>query len=165
MPAEGPHPHAAGADSGQARTPPQPPWPKVLVVDDDPAVSKAIKIRLQAYGVEVLRAFNAMQGYWTALKETPNVIVLDYRMPGGYGNFLLCKLQSHPLTEKIPAIVLTGQKRGRDKDYFLERELLCLGASAFLNKPLDFDALLNELRRYIRLEVYQGPTPPRPARV
>ena len=45
--------------------------PTVLVIDDDPDLSKAIKLRLRPYGVEVLRAFNGMQGYWRALKDRP----------------------------------------------------------------------------------------------
>lgn len=123
--------------------------PTVLVVDDDPDVSKAIKIRLRPYGVEVLRAFSGMQGYWTALKERPDAVVIDFKMPEGYGNYLLGKLRTHTLTKSIPVIVLTGQRIGKDKDFALERELISLGASAFLTKPLDFESLKTELRRHI----------------
>ena len=143
-----------------------PAGPKVLVVDDDTDVSKAIKIRLRAHGVEVVQAFNGMQGFWAALKERPDVIIMDYRMPEGYGNFLLGKLRSHPLSKDIPVIVLTGQCIGRNKDFALERELLGLGASAFLTKPLDFGALLKELRRHITVAERDIPSAPRatPAR-
>lgn len=123
--------------------------PKVLVVDDDPDISKAIQIRLQKFGIQVARAFNGMQGYWTALKEQPDLIIMDYHMPEGYGNYLLGRLQSHTLTNSIPVIVLTGQHIGNNKDYALERELLSLGATAFLTKPLEFESLLKELCRHM----------------
>ncbi len=125
--------------------------PRVLVVDDAPDISKAIKIRLRKYGVEVDRAFSGMQGYWTALKCQPDVIVMDFRMPDGYGNFLLGKLRSHSMTRNIPVIVLTGQCIGNQKDFALERELISLGAVAFLSKPMDFEELKNELQRHINL--------------
>ncbi len=125
--------------------------PKVLVVDDDPDISKAIKIRLREYGVEVDRAFSGMQGYWTALKGQPDVVIMDFRMPEGYGNFLLGKLRSHSITRNIPVVVLTGQSIENQKDFALERELISLGAVAFLSKPMDFDELKKELSRYINL--------------
>lgn len=61
--------------------PPQP--PTVLAVDDDPDISQALRLRLCAHGVNVLRAFNGMQGYWMALKESPDVIITDFKMPEG----------------------------------------------------------------------------------
>lgn len=131
--------------------------PKVLAIDDDPDVSKAIKIRLEAYGVDVIRAFSGMQGYWAALKEQPDVIVMDYCMPEGYGNYLLGRLQSHSLTKDIPVIVLTGHAGGHTKNCALERELFGLGASAFLEKPLDSELLLTELRRHIPVRTDMAP--------
>ena len=149
-------PQAESAAAAGTAAPPEsdsvpPSSPRVLLVDDDPQLSKALKIRLQAYGVEVLRAFSGMQGYWTALKELPDVIITDYTMPDGYGNYLLGKLKEHSLTKDIPVIVLTGRTIGGNKDFALERSLLSLGATAFLTKPLDFDALLSELRRHIAI--------------
>ncbi len=132
--------------------------PRVLVVDDDPDVSKAIKIRLKAYGVEVFRAFSGMQGYWRALKEQPDAIVMDYRMPEGYGSYLLGRLQKHPLTKDVPVIILTGVRAGGRKNLGLERELLRLGATAFLTKPLDFRRLVKELRRHMHVAEGQVPS-------
>lgn len=144
-------------DNAQQRT-----KPRVLAVDDDPDVSRAIKLRLAPFGVEVVQAFTGMQGFWTALKERPDVIVMDFHMPDGYGNYLIGKLKTHTLTKDTPVIVLTGQNFSGKKDFALEREFMGLGADAYLTKPLDFDALLNELRRHIPIRE-RRPFPTLPA--
>ena len=87
-----------------------------------------------------------------ALRERPDVIVSDYTMPEGYGNWLLGRLKGHSATKDIPVIFLTGRTIGDKPDYPLERTLLSLGASAYLTKPLEFDTLLVELRRHITLQ-------------
>ena len=126
----------------------------VLCIDDDPDVSKSLQIRLAGYGVDVLRAFNGMQGYWTAVAQVPDVIICDMSMPEGDGNYIFGRLKSHPLTENIPVIVLTGQGNPA-----LKRTMLSFGLDAFLNKPLVFDDLLRELRAFLDL-----PEEPQPAK-
>ncbi|MGD8454704.1 MAG: response regulator [Phycisphaerae bacterium] len=143
---------ASPAAAKEAETPEptaQPALPTILIIDDDPEVSRAIKIRLRPHGVEVLRAFNGMQGYWMALRDRPAAIVSDYTMPDGYGNWLLGRLKEHTATKDIPVIILTGRTIAGKPDYPLERTLLNLGAAAYLTKPLDFDVLLAELGRHI----------------
>ena len=117
---------------------------KVLSIDDDPAISEVLMHRLRAYGVDVIRAFNGTQGYWTALDMRPDVIISDMIMPEGDGNYMFMRLKDHPLTADIPVIVLTGQKNPA-----LKRQMLSLGVDAYFTKPLNFDELLKELRRHI----------------
>ncbi len=142
-------PPAEAATTAPGQPVAEPSAPTVLVIDDDPDVSKAIKIRLQAHGVEVLRAFSGMQGYWMALKEKPNAIITDYAMPEGSGDYVLGRLRDHAVTRGIPVIVLTGRTVAGREDFALKRQMFSLGAKAFLTKPLDFDALINELKVHI----------------
>ena len=128
------------------------PRPKILCIDDDPEISKVLKLRLEPYGVEVLRAFSGMQGYWMALDCLPVAIICDLAMPDGEGNYINARLKAHPMTKDIPLIVLTGQKNPA-----LKRQLLSCGAAGYLEKPLVLDDLLGELRRYLDL------TPPEPS--
>ena len=51
--------------------------PKLLYIDDDPDVSKAMKIRLERYGIDVIRAFNGMQGFWTGI-DVHHLLKEDY---------------------------------------------------------------------------------------
>lgn len=126
--------------------------PTILSVDDDPDISRALRLRLGSYGINVLRAFNGMQGYWMALRERPDVIITDFRMPEGRGNMLLGRLKSHSLTKDIPVLILSGGTMKGQKDHALEREMRSLGAAKFFRKPLDFDALLMELEKHIPIQ-------------
>lgn len=118
--------------------------PRVLAIDDDPDISGAVAMRLQPYGIDVLRAFNGMQGYWTSMDSRPDVILIDLIMPDGQGNYIVSRLKDHPLTKKTPIIVLTGQANPG-----LKRQMLGLGVDAYLTKPINWDELLRELRRHI----------------
>jgi CheY-like chemotaxis protein len=130
---------------GHAERPPSPKSrPKVLCVDDDPDVSQAIKVRLDGLGIEVLRAFSGMQGYWGCLDIKPDVVITDLTMPDGEGNYLLYRLKEHPLTKGIPVIVLTGQVNPA-----IRREMLSRGVDTYLKKPLVFEDLLEQLKRHI----------------
>lgn len=121
--------------------------PKILCIDDDPEISKILKLRLEPYGVDVLRAFNGMQGYWTAMDMNPDVIITDLSMPDGEGNYIMGRLKSRTATEKVPVIVLTGQSNPSTR-----RLMLSIGADAYLMKPLNLPELLSELSRHIKLK-------------
>ncbi len=87
-----------------------------------------------------------------AMSERPDVIITDYKMPGISGERFLMNLKYNDLTKHIPVIMITGVTFGGKEDFALKRQVLGPGgAVSFLNKPLDFDALLNELRRHIRV--------------
>ncbi len=89
------------------------------------------------------------------IKERPHVIITDYVMPDGYGNYLVRRLREHPLTKSIPVVVLTGcNSAGRSvdhRDHALERQFLNLGAECVLPKPIDHARLLEVLRKHIPL--------------
>lgn len=134
---------------------------KILSIDDDPAVSMMIKMRLRHLDVEVIRAFTGEQGFWMALKQQPDVIVTDYIMPDGNGDYLLGRLRGHPLTQNIPVIVVTGKTIEDRKDFGLARQFTNLGAVEFLTKPLDLEALMTAIKSNLpgsdRRETMEGP--------
>jgi CheY-like chemotaxis protein len=123
---------------------------RILFVDDDEDMQRILQIRLRACGIEVITASSAMQGLWMAMKEPPQVIVTDYRMPEGSGEYLIGRLRAAPALSGIPIIVLTGASGGLKRDYALERRFLGeYGVSAFLSKPLKFEEMLEALARHI----------------
>lgn len=124
--------------------------PKVLVVDDDRDIVKALCIRLRACGLDVLRASNGMQGYWRTIKNRPDAIITDYMMPEGSGERFLTRLKENAATKNIPVIVLTGRKFAGRADHALRRDVVGrMGAAALFTKPYEFQELLVELRRHI----------------
>ena len=125
---------------------------RVLVVDDDPDLSEAIKIRLASCGIDVVQAENGKQGYWMALRDKPDLIITDLAMPEMSGETLIRKLIYAPTTQNIPILVLTGQRVNGETDFAMKRELLSRSSTvAYLDKPVDFDQLLEQLGRHIEL--------------
>jgi DNA-binding response OmpR family regulator len=118
------------------------PW--VLSIDDDSALADGLGLRLKEYGVELLRAAEGMEGYRRAFTSPADVILLDYELPNGNGDYVLGRLKDNPVTNEIPVIVLTGR---RDKT--IERKMYSLGAVSFMTKPYCWPNLWQEIRRYL----------------
>jgi two-component system KDP operon response regulator KdpE len=117
------------------------PKPKILVVDDDPDLVRAMRLRLRANNFDVATATDGYSAIACAQKERPNLIVLDLGLPVGDGFVVLDRLQSSDALAGIPVIVLSA----RDPQSNEERALKA-GAAAFFQKPADNDELMNVIR-------------------
>ena len=115
---------------------------KILIVDDERDILKALMIRLQGAGYEVVTAFDGAQGIFMAHKEKPDLILLDIRMPAGDGFSVVEKLKHSPSTFSIPVIFLTGSP---EKDS--EERAMTLGARFYIKKPYDPEELLDAIKR------------------
>ncbi len=65
---------------------------KILVIDDDPQITKALEFRLGALGLKVIRSPNAKVGALLAKTECPDLIITDQNMPEMSGEYLIIKL-------------------------------------------------------------------------
>jgi two-component system KDP operon response regulator KdpE len=115
--------------------------PKILVVDDDPDLIRALRLRLRASNYEVTTATDGYTAVAAAQKERPALIILDLGLPVGDGFVVLDRLQSIDALSNIPVIVLSA----RDPQANEERALKA-GAAAFFQKPADNDELMNVIR-------------------
>jgi DNA-binding response OmpR family regulator len=113
---------------------------KVLLADDDRLLTQLLSMRLRAKGVEVIVAHDAMQAFMNAVRNQPDVIVLDVQMPGGTGLEALKKLKVSVKTSGIPVVVMSGSVEPKASVQIKE-----LGAVEFLVKPVDPDALYDVL--------------------
>jgi DNA-binding response OmpR family regulator len=118
------------------------PW--VLSIDDDQELANVIRLRLKEHGVEVVRAAEGMEGYRLAFTSPADLILLDYEMPNGNGDYILGRLKDNPVTKDIPVIVLTGR---REKT--IERKMYGLGAACFMTKPYNWSMLWQEMSKYL----------------
>ena len=126
--------------------------PKILIVDDDVHILEVFSIKLSTFGATVVTAKNGSEALTVAAIEMPDVIVTDYAMPGGSGEYFIQRLKSDPILKDIPVIVLTGRTFQGAEDVALKRDLVGrYGAVAFLAKPIDEDRFLAELRKHISL--------------
>jgi CheY-like chemotaxis protein len=123
--------------------------PRVLVVDDDPAMGKFLASRLAKYGVDTLLASDAVHGFRVACKEKPCVIIADNYMPNGDAQYLLYRLRSAPATETIPVFVISGRPLGEMTQHILRREICGRpGAAQVFKKSFDTDELFGALQKF-----------------
>lgn len=126
---------------------------KILIVDDDADLTRALARRLTKCGAETIIASNGVEAYRLAVRERPNAIIADYAMPEGGGHYLLWRLKSTEATKHIPIIMITGQRFEPGTDNPIERESTGrAGAVALLRKPLDTDALFKELSQHCAIQ-------------
>ena len=115
--------------------------PKILLVEDDEKIVKALSIRLKSQGYEVVAAYDAVMATTKAMEQHTDVVLLDISMPGGNGFTVAERLRNSTLTNDIPIIFITASKeaglRARAKE---------LGAVGFLEKPFEAQDLVSVIR-------------------
>ena len=119
---------------------------RVLWVDDDPNLAAGFARRLKRYNIQIMHAFDGMQGYWMALNQKPDVIVTDLKMPKWPGNDLVECLSLNRELAGIPTIVVSGHAGAAEK-----KRLEAMGVVAVLEKPVGLEDLLVELRKFLSL--------------
>lgn len=118
---------------------------KVLLIEDDASLRKAVGDVLSLEGYTVLQAPSSKAGIITAQKEMPGLVILDLIMPGMKGLEVCQFLKQDAATARLPIIILTGNdKEGQD--------IACLdmGADDYLTKPVKSERLLAYARALLR---------------
>jgi DNA-binding response OmpR family regulator len=116
---------------------------KLLIVDDEQAMRRLLRINL-ADRYEIIDTGNPERALAMAMQHKPNAILLDLRMPK-YSGFELCRtLNSMTSTQLIPVIIVSGEPGSTTKLFCKE-----LGAKAFFEKPIDFEALRAGLEKVL----------------
>jgi adenylate cyclase len=116
---------------------------KVLLVDDEPVVREIVGKKLAQKDYEVYTAADGDEGMECARKTTPDLILLDLRMPKKDGMTMLKELKEDKVLCDVPVVVVTARS-----SYFEIREGKELGAAAYLVKPVQFTDLMFYVERY-----------------
>ncbi len=117
---------------------------RILVVDDDTNLRLLLRTTLEDSEVEVIEAADGNEALEVALKERPDLVVLDWMMPGMTGLELTRRLRADARTARMPIILLTA--KGQDDD---RAEGLEAGADHFLVKPFSPLELLEKIQRVL----------------
>ena len=115
---------------------------KVLVVDDEPALARALAINLRAHGWEVVTAADGRSALAAAAREPPDEVVLDLGRPDLDGPEVIARLRGWT---NVPIVVLSARQHGEDKV-----EALDLGADDYVTKPFAMNELMARLRAAVR---------------
>ena len=80
---------------------------KILVVDDEPDLRDMLRFALETEGFEVLEAADIQKAYWLITDQDPDLVLLDWMLPGGSGIELLSRLKKEEATQSLPVIMVT----------------------------------------------------------
>ena len=120
------------------------PTVKVFIIDDDPTMVTLLHTLLELEGYQVATAEDWADIAGAAMKANPDVVLMDYFLPGTDGRKVLVALRSTPGYEHLSIIMTSGMDR--------EDECLEAGADAFLLKPYSPDHLLETIRDLSRID-------------
>ena len=124
---------------------------RVLIVDDEPQILRAMRINLRARGYEVVVADTGAKALAAAAATSPDIVILDLGLPDLDGVEVIHGLRGWT---RVPIVVLSGRAESRDKVGALDA-----GADDYITKPFGIDELLARLRAVARRTGEQSTSP------
>ena len=115
---------------------------KVLVIDDEPQIIRALAVNMQARGYEMVAAPNAAIGNAMAVDKDPDVVIVDLGLPDRDG---LTVIKSIRTWSNVPILVLSGRTDSKFKITALES-----GADDYITKPFDVEELFARIKAVSR---------------
>ena len=119
--------------------------PRILVVDDEPAIRQMLIFALSGEGYEYFEAGSADEAQIAIKESSPDLMLLDWMMPGLSGVDLARRLKRNPETKDLPIIMLTAKGEEQDKIKALDT-----GADDYITKPFSTQELLARIRAVLR---------------
>jgi len=116
----------------------------VLIVDDSRTQVHVLRIVLEKFGYRTLTAYDGEEGVDLAIKERPDIILMDIVMPNVNGFQATRMIRKNPVTSDIPVIIISGAEQMSDKIWGMR-----LGANDFLAKPLSRTILLGKIKNLL----------------
>jgi DNA-binding response OmpR family regulator len=113
--------------------------PKVLVVEDDPAIAEVLRLNLQTRGYRVVTAIDGVTALKVFESENPDLVTLDLDVPKVSGYRLIQLFKKFGPEPPVPVVVITAL------DYEEAREVIEAGADDFVSKPFEREELLQKV--------------------
>ena len=120
--------------------------PRILVIDDEPAIRDTMRMTLEYEGYECLTASSGTEGLVTIERESPDLVFLDIKMPGLDGLETLGRIRA--TTDTLPVVIVSAHGTANTA-----LEAGRLGAFRFIEKPLSKDYVLDAAREGLELGV------------
>ena len=117
---------------------------KILIIDDEAELVDLVKIRLEAAGYEVLKAFDGREGLDKAKLEKPDLILLDIMMPKMDGYKVCGLLKMDARYQKIPIVLFSAKAQKEDAQLAKE-----VGADLYITKPFEASVLLAKIKEFL----------------
>jgi two-component system phosphate regulon response regulator PhoB len=117
----------------------------ILIVEDEPSIAELISINLSHAGFTVARAFQADEAALMMRNISPDLIILDWMLPGKSGVQFAKELRANPATQPLPILMLTAKGEEADKVLGLDA-----GADDYVTKPFSPKELVARVKALLR---------------
>jgi diguanylate cyclase (GGDEF)-like protein len=118
---------------------------KILIIDDEPDIRDVLKITLECEGYDVIEAVDGVDGLEKVHKKSPDLVILDYKMPKMDGHEVCQILKKDILLRHMPIIMLTGKGETQDKVNGINA-----GADDYMVKPFEPVELVARIKMILR---------------
>ena len=126
--------------------------PRVLVVEDDPALAVMLRYNLEKLGYQVDEAADGQEALLRITEAAPDIVLLDWMLPSLSGLEVCRQIRRRPQTRDMPVIMLTARMEEQDSIRGLNT-----GADDYITKPFSIDALSARMRALLR-RAHPAPT-------
>jgi DNA-binding response OmpR family regulator len=113
---------------------------KILIVEDDADIRGLLSLRLRQRSYDTSIATDGMTAVAVARREQPDLVVLDLGLPAGDGFTVMERMHSITSLADVPVVVITARDAATNRE-----KAEASGAVAFVEKPIDFDQLLETI--------------------
>jgi two-component system, OmpR family, phosphate regulon response regulator PhoB len=117
----------------------------ILIVDDEAAIREMIRMSLEMAGFNCHEASDIQQAHSVIIDKSPDLVLLDWMLPGGSGIELLRRLKREEVTKEIPVIMLTAKAEEDNKIQGLD-----VGAEDYITKPFAQREMLSRIKAVLR---------------
>jgi two-component system, OmpR family, phosphate regulon response regulator PhoB len=118
---------------------------KILIVDDEPAIRQMVCLALTQAGYRCLEAADTAEAQTRIVNDTPDLVLLDWMLPGVTGIEYARRLRREKLTQSLPIIILTARTEEEDKVRGLDS-----GGDDYITKPFSTRELLARINALLR---------------
>ena len=120
---------------------------KILFVEDEPELVKALEVRFRSQGYDIVTAMDGEEGLRKAREEDPDLIVLDIMLPKMDGYKVSRLLKFDEKRKNIPIIMLTAKAEETDRVTGEET-----GGDEYITKPFEWEYLLEKVKEHLGQE-------------
>ena len=125
--------------------------PKVMLVEDEDAVRLLLRLTLELGSVEIIEAHDGDTALERCFAELPDVVFLDWTLPGRSGIEVCREIRAQPATEHTTIVMLTARSGEEER-----RAGLAAGADDYISKPFSPEQLLDKLRELLGPKALMG---------
>jgi len=126
---------------------------RILYIEDNLQNKRLVRKVLSAKGYEVLEAEDGLTGIEAALRERPDLILMDVNLPGIDGMEATARLKKSEIA-KIPIVALTANAMHGDRE-----KILAAGCDGYLQKPISNSALCEAVERFLAAKIPSAQEP------